>query len=238
MARKTAIFRILRYKPGHIDPPVYQDFEVHLTPAMSVLDALESIRLTQDAGLMYRHCCHHASCGTCACSIDGVPALACTTRIEVPASGIITLEPLAQHRCVGDLAVDTAAFFNAFDPRWAAIRKCEESPASRRPEGVDHLTRLENCIECGCCVSACPVMPETDSFLGPAVLAAVNNERRNRPREAATLLAFAARSDGTRRCKRHIACSRVCPSKVYPARQIADLQRAITDCPFRGTLST
>jgi succinate dehydrogenase/fumarate reductase iron-sulfur protein len=116
MARKTAIFRILRYKPGHIDPPVYQDFKVHLTPAMSVLDALESIRLTQDAGLMYRHCCHHASCGTCACSIDGVPALACTTRIEVPASGIITLEPLAQHRCVGDLAVDTAAFLQGLRP--------------------------------------------------------------------------------------------------------------------------
>jgi succinate dehydrogenase / fumarate reductase iron-sulfur subunit len=196
---------------------------------MSVLDALESIRLTQDAGLMYRHCCHHASCGTCACIIDAVPALACTTRIEAPAGGIITLEPLAQHRCVGDLAVDTNDFFEDFDPRWTSLRKGEQGPASRRPEGVNQLTRLENCIECGCCVSACPVIPEKDPFLGPAVLAAVNNERRNRPRDAATLLALAARSDGTRRCKRHIACSRVCPSKVYPARQIADLQRAIED---------
>lgn len=29
------------------------------------------------------------------------------------------------------------------------------------------------------------------------------------------------------RCRRHLACSRVCPSEVRPARHIADLLRAI-----------
>jgi succinate dehydrogenase / fumarate reductase iron-sulfur subunit len=224
---KNATFRILRYTPGQIDPPAYQDFTVQLEPAMSVLDGLEQIRLTRDAGLLYRHSCHHASCGTCACTINGTPALACTTRIDALEGDVINLAPLENHTCIGDLAVDRTDFFRAFDPHWTTLRDCENTPAQRRPEGVDQLTRLENCIECGCCVSACPVVSSKEAFLGPAVLAAVNNERRNRPNKEPTLLRIAAKVNGAAQCQRHIACSRVCPSGVFPARQIADLQRAI-----------
>ncbi len=81
MQALTVTFRILRFKPGLIDPPHNQDFTVRLEPRMTVLDGLEQIRLNLDATLLYRHCCHHASCGTCACTINGTPALACTTRI-------------------------------------------------------------------------------------------------------------------------------------------------------------
>ena len=68
---KTVTIRILRYKPNRIEPPRYQDFSLHAEPEMSVLDALEKIRLEQDNTLMYRHSCHHSSCGTCACRING-----------------------------------------------------------------------------------------------------------------------------------------------------------------------
>ncbi len=227
MTEKGVTFRILRYSPGRIDPPDYQDFHISLEPSMTVLDGLDSIRLNQDPSLIYRHCCHHASCGTCACTINGSPSLACTTMVGDIADDPIVLSPLEGQRCIGDLAVDNIAMFSAIDPQWAAIRDSETSSADRIPHGVDRITRLENCIECGCCVSACPVMPAEEPFLGPAVLAAVNNERRNRPDSAAELLSMAARPDGVSRCRRHIACSRVCPSKVYPARQISDLQRAL-----------
>ena len=89
------------------------------------------------------------------------------------------------------------------------------------------MTRLENCIECGCCEAACPVTSRSEPFMGPAVLAAVNNEMRNRPAAKKPLLRMAADSRGAAGCERHLACSRVCPSKVYPARHIADLQRAL-----------
>ena len=49
---KTVTIRILRYKPNRIDPPRYQDFSLHVEPEMSVLDALEKIRLEQDNTLM------------------------------------------------------------------------------------------------------------------------------------------------------------------------------------------
>jgi len=228
MTAQTALFRILRYKPGLIDPARFQEFRLALQTEMTVLDALEQIRQMQDATLMYRHCCHHASCGTCACMINGAPALACTTRITALDSDLITLEPLQNHPCIGDLAVDAAGFFEPIDPLWANLRPCDNAPAHRTPAGVDQLLRFENCIECGCCIAACPVVSEAPRFIGPAALAALDNERRRHDAGGELLLEIAAGPHGVARCRRHLACSRVCPAEVYPARHIADLQRKIT----------
>ena len=66
MWEKKVRFKVFRYKPGAIDPPRYDTFEVTVGPRTTVLDALEIIRVDDDPSLMYRHSCHHASCGTCA----------------------------------------------------------------------------------------------------------------------------------------------------------------------------
>lgn len=227
MQTQTLTFRILRFKPEQRDLSRYEDFKVRIEPRMTVLDGLEQIRLMQDATLMYRHCCHHSSCGTCACTINGVPALACTRRIEDLQSGTVTLEPLVNHIRLGDLAVDMASFFQEWDPHWSGHRSCEDATAARTPSGVVQLKRLENCIECGCCVAACPVTSSAEAFMGPAALAAVHTEMRKKPAGKQSLLQIAAGPRGVNMCRRHLACSRVCPSRVYPARHIADLQRAL-----------
>lgn len=229
MSETSVEFRILRFKPGRIDPPRFEGFQVTAEPMTTVLDGLEAIRLNKDPSLMYRHCCHHASCGTCACTINGKPSLACTTRIVDLQTPIVTLEPLARFDCLGDLAVDMRPFYKEMDPHWACLRHCEKASSARTPDGVARLVRLENCIECGCCVAGCPVTPESFEFMGPAVLAAANNEIRNRPAERKKMLQIAADRRGAAMCDRHLVCSRVCPSKVYPARHIADLKRALKD---------
>lgn len=227
MPKKTYTFRILRFKPGQIDPPRPQLFEITLSPEMSVLDGLEKIRLTRDATLMYRHCCHHASCGTCACTINGTPALACTTRLADLETTTVDLAPLANLTCLGDLAVDMRDFFTDFDADWSLLKETQTDDPKSTPDGVHQLTQLENCIECGCCVAVCPVVPGTPGFMGPASLSALNNERLKQPDPHAELVNMAADKRGANVCRRHLACSRVCPSKVYPAGHIADLQRAI-----------
>ena len=94
MKTKTVTFRILRYKPNRIDPPRFQNFSLKIEPDVSVLDALEKIRLEQDNTLMYRHSCHHSSCGTCACRINGEERLTCITKLADLEGDIITLTPL------------------------------------------------------------------------------------------------------------------------------------------------
>ena len=229
LTTKTVTFRILRYKPKLIDPPRYQDFYLQVEPDMSVLDALEKIRLEQDHTLMYRHSCHHSSCGTCACKINNQERLTCITKISDLEADTITLTPLEGFRPIGDLVVDVRRFYEDYSAEWRYLRRSEKIKTTRRPAGINHFTRFENCIECAACISACPATHNSSPFLGPAVLAAVNNELKKSPQKEAELLSLAGNERGAHLCERALNCSRVCPTGVYPARHIADLQRRLQE---------
>jgi succinate dehydrogenase/fumarate reductase-like Fe-S protein len=110
---------------------------------------------------------------------------------------------------------------------WSYLRKSEEVKSSNQPQGIHQFTRFENCIECGACISACPVTEKNAGFLGPAALAAINCELQKSPQKDEDLLALAGSKRGQHLCERALNCSRVCPTGVYPARHIADLRRIL-----------
>ncbi len=230
---RTVTLRILRYKPGLIDPPRVEDYTLNDPHAMSVLEALEALRLGQDKSLMYRHSCHHASCGTCACLINGRERLACTTRLQELDTEVVRLAPLNGFPVVGDLVVDPTVFYENLSEDWSNLRPVAKSPEFARE--VEAFTRFENCIECGACRSACPVTHTEQSFLGPAALAALHNELVKSPREAAGLLALADERRGVHRCRRALHCSRVCPTGVFPARHIEALRTRLRGKTAHGS---
>lgn len=216
---RTIEFKISRFKPGAIDPPRFHSFALEVNAAMTVLDGLEQIRLTQDPTLVYRHSCHHSACGTCACIVNGSERLACTTRVFDLNVATVVLEPLRGFARIADLAVGMSGFYRDIDPDWAMLRAAE-------PLDGGAALRLENCIECGACVSVCPASRTHEAFMGPAALAALHNQMKKTPTDQRNaLMARAAAPDGERLCERALACSRVCPTGVYPARHIAELRR-------------
>jgi len=227
MPTSKVTFKILRYKPGHIDPPCFQEFTIKVDPATTVLDGLEMIRLEQDSTLMYRHSCHHSSCGTCACKINGVERLACITRIQELEDDTITLAPLEGFKPIGDLVVDMNRFYDDLSEDWSYLKEAENVKSTDLPAGIGHFSRFENCIECGACISTCPVSHKNATFIGPAALAAVNCEIKKAPQRARDLMALAGSRRGQRLCERALNCSRVCPTGVYPARHISDLRKLI-----------
>ena len=227
MPTKKIKFKILRYKPGRIEPPRFQEFFVEAEPDTSVLDGLEMIRLKQDSTLMYRHSCHHSSCGTCACKINGLERLTCITKISDLEDNEIVLTPLDGFKVIGDLVVDMAPFYDDLANNWTHLKKIEDIKSTALPTGIGHFIRFENCIECGACISSCPVSHENSAFIGPAVLAAVNCELRKSPGKSKKLLALAGSKRGQQLCQRALNCSRVCPTGVYPARHIADLRKRL-----------
>ena len=222
MQIKHVSFKILRYKPGHIEPPRFQEFIIDAAPETSVLDGLEMIRLKQDNTLMYRHSCHHSSCGTCACKINGAERLTCITKIQELEGDTITLAPLEGFKPVGDLVVEMTRFYEDLFEDWTYLKQSEN-----QPPGTNQFTRFENCIECGACISACPVSHKNTTFIGPAVLAAVNCELQKASKKEEDLLSIVGNKRGEHLCERALNCSRVCPTGVYPARHIADLRRLI-----------
>jgi succinate dehydrogenase/fumarate reductase iron-sulfur protein len=214
------------------DAETESTFVIEADEGSTVLDLLERIRRGTDPTLLFRHSCHHGSCGTCSCLIDGREGLACLTRAADLGSGPIALWPLRKTEVIGDLAVDPAAEFLKIPSEASSLRPSEWNAGVPTPWSVGELreavgesglsgsggfSRFENCIECFECVSACPV---ESPFLGPAALAAIDRELEKGSTASGTYLARADEDDGVRACERKLACSRVCPRAVYPARRI------------------
>jgi succinate dehydrogenase / fumarate reductase iron-sulfur subunit len=99
----------------------------------------------------------------------------------------------------------------------------ENPPSKWNPEDSQYL-RLSDCIECGLCISACPIMATTPDYLGPAPLAAAQDNGIKRKPELLTLVDS---EDGVWRCHSAFECTAVCPSFVDPARRIMDLRRQV-----------
>jgi len=198
------------------------DYEVEMVEGMTVLDALEVIRHAREPGLRYRHSCHHGSCGTCGALVNGKERLLCITPL--PAEGPVLVEPLRKTGVVADLAVDPSRFFSAMPVAASYVR-----PSRTHKEGA---MQLEACIECGICVSSCPV---TAPFVGPAALAAVDTDRETNPGQTADALDFASRPGGVDACLSHFDCSRSCPQAVAPGRRIAVLRRMLAERTRKGS---
>ena len=164
---------------------------------------------------MYRHSCHHSSCGTCACIINGKEALACTTKVHKLNTEVITLAPLEGLTCRGDLVVDMQKFFEDLSEEWTYLKRVENPTSIPMPPGIKHFTRFENCIECGACVSACPVNQKTKKFIGPAALSAIHNELEKHPEKMKKLISLTGSNRGVTLCEQALNCSRVCPTVVY-----------------------
>jgi Fe-S oxidoreductase len=84
--------------------------------------------------------------------------------------------------------------------------------------------RLVDCIECGLCVSACPIMATAISYIGPAALAAAEHSGLAGEPDR---MAFVDHQDGVWRCHNTFECSAVCPSAVDPAARIMQLRKQI-----------
>ncbi len=216
------------------------EYSVPTQAHTTVLDGLEWIRSHEEPDLLYRHSCHHGSCGTCGVLVNGRQALGCLTNLREAAGqtsvaeGIQTsesataveLRPLPAMTPLADLAVNPAPLFADFPRAASYLRPSEFNRDAERPKEVEAYERFEDCIECGLCVSVCPVIPVRE-FTGPAALAAYNREIEKNPDRTDELLAEIDTEGGVWGCDRHLECSRVCPTGVYPGKHIAQLQRKI-----------
>ncbi len=217
---------LLRGRPG--SPPRLERYRVELPAEAYLIDAVEKIWAEQDRSLLFRHACHHASCGACGVRVNGRERLMCITPLrEFDPERPIRVEPLRHFPWLGDLLVDVAPMMRRMAAVGFAVIRRDELTADRLlPEGVERGTRFEDCIECGLCLSACPVMAADDAYLGPAALAAIERMLAEpRGGDPVRLRALADDPHGVWRCHSAMECTAVCPSHVDPASAIGRLRR-------------
>jgi succinate dehydrogenase / fumarate reductase iron-sulfur subunit len=232
MADDTRRFRVFRFKRED-GPSRFDTFDVPIGPDGTVLESLRWIQLRRDPSLAIRHSCFHASCGTCGMRVNGREVLACITPVAALPSGDVTVEPMANFPILDDLVVDMGPFVQRFPPQHATTRVSEiqASPSgvsAETPAGVEVYERFEDCIECGLCLSACPVAATDDTYVGPAALAYAQRmleEPRGDDREA--ILTWADGEAAAWRCHAAFECTEACPSNVRPAQRIMALRRAL-----------
>lgn len=225
MADQTVTFKVSRYKQGQ-ERSRFDTFDVTVDEDTTLLIALQNIRRDHDSTLMLRHSCHHASCGTCAMVVNGQEKLSCVVNVLELGTPTVVVEPLRNIPLVSDLVVDMDDFYARMNPADRPyIRHSEFLPTATTPDGIEQYSRYENCIECGACVSACPIMGTDEEYYGPAALAAawrvVEEPRGQEPQQA---LQWVDNEKGCWRCHVAYECTEVCPSEVDPGGKIMALR--------------
>ena len=223
----TRRVRVFRYKRGD-DEHRYDEIDVPVSERSTALDALRWIQLRKDPTLALRHSCFHASCGTCGVRVNGREGLGCVTALSDVSGDTVTIEPLANLPVLNDVVSDVTPFMERFPEPHPYVRKSEFISEADTPDDVDAYGRFEDCIECGICLSACPVAATDDTYFGPAALAyalRMLEEARGADREA--LLDWADSEHGAWRCHASFECTEACPSDVRPAQRIMLLRKEL-----------
>ncbi len=227
----SVTFKISRQKGS--SPRRFETFKLEVDPDEYVLDAIERVWAFHDRSLVYRHACHHSTCGACGMLVNGVEKLTCITPIRSVTrnGGKLTIEPLRNFPVISDLSVDMSGFYQRMEKvHFDQVTTLENAylPFEKKklvPPGEENSPRLVDCIECGLCISACPAGLTSDSYQGPAVLAAIQSNFST-PCDI-SLLDLANHHDGVWRCHNAYECSAVCPSMVDPGWRIMDLRKKV-----------
>jgi succinate dehydrogenase iron-sulfur subunit len=223
----TRELEVFRYKRGDPRGEHFDRFDVPIQPRMTLLDALLWIKRHRDPSLAVRHSCLHASCGMCGVRADGHEGLACVTAMDELGERP-RIEPLANLPLLTDLVSDLREFHERFHVTHPLLRKSEK-PASEPLDGDAPPVRFEDCIECGLCLSACPIVATAPGYIGPAALASAQRLREEpRGDDRAAVLAWAAQPDGVWSCHAAWECTQACPAGLNPAARIMALRGDLT----------
>jgi succinate dehydrogenase / fumarate reductase iron-sulfur subunit len=227
---------IQRFDPETGSEPRYQTFELEAEPEDRLLSVLLRVKWEQEPGLALRKSCAHGVCGSDAMVVNGRERLACKTLIKDIASEEgepIRVEPLRTLPIQKDLMVDQSRFFENYTHVKPFFINPEPPPAQERRQSPEERQEIEdgtNCILCGACYSACPVVRETNpAFLGPAaVVQASRFLDDSRDRGFEERLPRLDTQDGIWPCENHFECTRVCPRSIKVTKLINLTKRKIT----------
>ncbi len=220
---KKVRIRVHRYNPKVDAQARYDEFEVTAERWTTVLDALLYIKAHIDHSIALRYSCRMASCGSCGMLINGIPRLACYTKVYELGTDTITCKPLPNFPVIRDLATDFKAFFAKHKSMRPYIinEDIDDSNAKefiQKPEEVEEYLQFSYCIKCGLCYSACPTVATDRLFPGPQALAQMYRYLiDSRDKATDERLRIVDDRHGVWRCHFAGSCSSVCPKGVDPA---------------------
>jgi succinate dehydrogenase/fumarate reductase iron-sulfur protein len=239
MSFRVYRFEILRYDASQPRPAQFRAYELAAGGKTSVLEALLRIQGEQDPSLAFRYACRGAVCGSCAMSINGNLNLACRVQLESLEAGRAVLEPLPHLEIVKDLVVDMEPFWEKYERvrPWLQGRLDGAGKSRMSERERERIDQYVNCILCGLCYAACPMLSSNDRFAGPAALAKLYRfvEDSRESLDARTLKPEDT-EDGMWGCRTMGRCMDVCLKDVRPTDGIRGVRRRRLAQRLKGML--
>ncbi|PZM94563.1 MAG: succinate dehydrogenase/fumarate reductase iron-sulfur subunit [Actinobacteria bacterium] len=151
-----------------------QDYQVEVHSGEVVLDVIHRIQATQAPDLACRWNCKAGKCGSCSMEINGMPRLACMTRMSTfGPDEVITLTPLRTFPILRDLVTDVSFNYEKAREIPAFTPPAHLAPGEYRMQQVDveRSQEFRKCIECFLCQNTCHVIRDHEenmkAFAGP-----------------------------------------------------------------------
>ncbi len=237
---KIVNFHVNRFNPEtqRLEESVYG---VETDSFSNVLDGLLKIKTESDPTLSMRYSCRMGICGSCGMVINGKPSLACETNVwKNLREDKITVAPMLGHPLLRDLVTDFDDFFerhlfvNPYLFRNDLVEKYHPTVQyNQTKEELDKFLPFSDCIMCGLCLDACPVVNTNQEFIGPQALSqAYRYYADSRDEAGKTRLDHVDLLKGVWDCEFAASCSDVCPKGVDPAFAIQLLKTEIIKNDF------
>ena len=226
IGRRKIALKIFRTNTAKSNKTYFDSYVIPIQPWTTVLDGLLYAKSYADSSIGIRYSCRMASCGSCGMKINGVPRLACYTKISDLEGFEVVCEPLPNFPIIRDLVTDFGQFFShhkSVNPYLIKkhIDRGESAELSQShcqsPEEVEKYLQFSYCIKCGLCYSACPTVATDVKFPGPQALSQLYRYYADSRDTGRDRLATVDNRHGIWRCHFAGSCSRVCPKGVDPA---------------------
>lgn len=190
--------------------------EDNLTVALA-LRRINSGGYTDEEGrpvepIRFEEGCGQKKCGACAMLIAGKPRLACDTFLaEFRRSKYVTLEPLKKFPCVEDLLVDRSIMMENLKTLRLWAERSGEHDAHITEKEFDNAYDASLCLQCGCCLEACPNFYPGGRFFSAAAFAPQTRLISSLDDTEKADIKKLYRSHIYDGCGKALACEKVCP---------------------------
>lgn len=212
----TVQFDILRRNIGE-KKPYWQsipysseDLNTSVAKALTEINAMENACDADGNKILpiqWECSCMQKKCGACAMVINGVPRLACDTKVADYQKGGIKLEPLKKFPVVADLIVDRSVMFDNLKTMETWLKE-EAEPSDK---SIDTAYEASRCLQCGCCLEVCPNFYAGGKFFGTAAMASTSRiiaELKSRD------INKNYRAHFYNGCGKSLACEKICPAGI------------------------
>ncbi|MEA4957616.1 Lactate utilization protein A [bioreactor metagenome] len=254
---------VLRFDKEKDKEPYFEKYEIEKKYKMKILDALISINEKYNNNLSFRSSCRAGQCGSCALKMNGKVVLACKAEIEdnskIEPLDFPIIKDLIVDKSEVDEKVNNMDLFlqkNENDEKkeygeknknGIKINDVEEKlsvdilkedkcdcPSIIENEECMDTKKVRSCIECYSCLSACPVIKETEKFAGPYFMRYISkfdfDPRDNGKRTEESI------NEGLYYCTSCGKCGEICPKEINSFGDAIEKLRALANKKDLGPL--